>query len=172
MKKIIFIFIGVLLIILGIIILCEVFPGISNSPNVTVNVIYSLKDGMMIQHLGGDTLLVKDTDILLRPKTGFEGYKYMSWIINRSVISNLEDNNETWDINSSNCMDRFQSGQTLYISPDRLNLTQERVNNGVPEGGNKKYGFNQPGSIGKTFSLSFINKGIKEFSEIDVKINP
>jgi|GEM_PF-5936501 len=170
-KQISFLLTGLLIIVAGIIILYILLLTPTGIPNIAVNISYSLKDGMMIKHTGGDTISVNDTDILVRPMTGLENYEYMSWVVNRSVIRNLQNRNETWDYNLSDSMPQFKPNQTLFIEPGDLNLIQEKFN-GEVEGQNSKYGFNLTNNIGKTFTLSFINKGLKEFCKTNVTINP
>jgi FlaG/FlaF family flagellin (archaellin) len=170
--------IGVLLMLVVTIIIAAVVSafaggltsGQSKAPQMTVEATYSMSDGMMIKHNGGDTLSVQDTKILVRPTNQFGNYEQLSWFINRSVIQNYADPSKTWG--GSSKMTIFQPGQTLYISPANLSDVQTDNSGSNTSGTSSYYGFNKTVNLGKTFNLYLVDQGNKEFAQTAVSIDP
>ena len=173
--------IGVLLMLVVTIIIAAVVSafaggltsGQSKAPQMTVEASYSLTDGMLIKHNGGDTLSVQDTKILVRPTNQFGNYEHLSWFINRTVVQNYPEKTKTWDssADTANKMTIFQPGQTLYISPVNLSMVQDNMD-GTISGTNSIYGFNLTSNVGKTFTLVLVDQGSKEFAQTSVSIDP
>ena len=172
--------IGVLLMLVVTIIIAAVVSafaggltsGQSKAPQMTFEATYSLTDGMMIKHNGGDTLSVQDTKILVRPTNQFGNYEQLSWFINRTAIQNYADQSKNWGSSSSSYkMTIFGPGQTLYISPANLTKVQEN-NDGSLISSTAAYNFDLSSNIGKTFNLYLVDQGNKEFAQTAVSIDP
>jgi len=125
----------------------------SKAPSVTLQVSYSIADGMQIRHVSGDPLPTQSVKLMVRPSEsmGKSASQYPS-VVNKSLITNLTGT-QSW----TSGITSLKPGEIDYIlnkSPS-YNLSQLQEN--IPES-QEQYWFNQSNNIGNTFFLEVYYK--------------
>lgn len=143
-------------------------------PQVSITADYSIEDGMVISHNGGDTLTVGDFRILLTPSRNFASIESDAYVneIDQALIANGPGATATgWYLagNGRRMVNRFAAGDSAYISAANCD-TQKLTPNLYVNGRNN--GINQPQYIGATFFLDFVTKDGKRITRIEVPIRP
>jgi archaeal type IV pilus assembly protein PilA len=174
--------VGVMLMLVVTIIIAAVVSAFAGSlstaedktPQVSITADYSIADGMVITHNGGDTLTVGDFRILLTPSRNFASIESDAYVneIDQLLISNGPGTSATpWYLagNGRRMVNRFAAGESAYINAsncDTRKLTPNLYVNG------RNNGINQAQYIGATFFLDFVTKDGKRITRIEVPIKP
>jgi FlaG/FlaF family flagellin (archaellin) len=173
--------VGVMLMLVVTIIIAAVVSafagGLGSSqsriPQVSISAEYSVSNGMMISHDGGDPLTIGDFKILIKPSKNFDSIESDAYVtvINQSLIS---DGTKMWfDAKGGRTVPRFASGDVAIISA--INCSTENLAPSMmywqsPPGKWVNYGYNQTSKIGATFFLDFVTNDGKRIVLLEVPI--
>jgi archaeal type IV pilus assembly protein PilA len=159
--------------------------GTSKTPQMSISATFSNSSGMVIHHVGGDSVNTLSTRFIAVLSNDFGTYNGRSWTINSSVISvSKSDGNRPWNnalVTSSYNARTFQPGETATIDITNLTQVQPRtysssVTNdalGRPtDAYSSYYGFMNRGNSGQRFTLELVDNSGKVITQTEVTINP
>jgi len=146
--------------------------GTSKAPEMSIQGTFSQSSGLTMTHTGGDSLVTKDLQILVRKSEEFgHGESAINVIIvNTSTISDI--NGKYW-VNSDGTYGvmSWRPGESMYVIKSDLqnsNITFGGYSSGTDPGSS----IANPANIGKTFTLEVGYKNGKMIASTPIKIQP
>jgi len=125
----------------------------SKAPSLTLQVSYSITNGMQIRHISGDPLPTESVKLMVRPSdTMGKPAPQFPTVVNKSLITNLTGT-QSW----TSGITSLKPGEINYILNTSSSGNLSHLQENIPES-QKQYWFNQSSNIGNTFFLEIYYK--------------
>lgn len=190
--------VGVMLMLVVTIIIAAVVSSFAGGltsgqkkiPQVSMQVTYSMTDGMVIRHMGGDPLGTSDMVFTIWEGKTFDANaeEITRQALNLSAITD-SDEMPIKDVNGNYNISAFRAGDTLYMSADdtTCDVLQPAIANQITKDGGSisgktcsgsdkyckyciRFVDNKGGSIGKQFTLMISDKSGNMIGKTDVTV--
>jgi FlaG/FlaF family flagellin (archaellin) len=169
--------IGILLMLVVTIIIAAVVSGFAGGlgstdkvPKATISGTFSQSGYMSITHNGGDTLATPDTRVVVRLSNEFGDVDYMSWDINKTILTSQVSDSSIGAATAWMRKDGYsgvkawQAGETMYVPHAGLPYIQNTAVSST-------YMINATANVGKNFWVELYDKSGKAITKSQVKIN-